>query len=1149
MGTITTLRPSGTTSGTGWTPSAGMLHGVTSDNSDATYATWSGSGSSMVLVTPLDSPPAGERRHQVRLRARGEDGTAWGGVQTPGGLLLASMSAPFTASPTTVTGSWGFGVQPDGPQVLSASVSGQSTGLRITELYIDVDSREAPTFTPQVLNGAGSVITTVADTAQPTLRVNAVDTDGLTLRLYRYWVTLDGAIVWDTGIVSGAATNRQTTALDNGAYVAHYQIWTTLGQNDPYPSDEYTLDFTVQVGLVAQPDNPTVTPVPDSPFYELEACAPFVDDLDGGQGWIQLQRVDCPVGGYLVLPGSAGAHASAPDPGPALTDLQVTFHGQRDDGWRPADDETMVSHYDTDTGPNRSWRFMLDADGGGDPALGGRPSLTWSADGSATVITAGATARLPIDAYGRAWARATLDVNDGAGGWAVTFETRDTEDGPWVQLGDVVTNSGGGTTALFDSTTAYRVGGWLSTVNFIANRFTGRAYWAEVRNGAAGQIIVSPDFTSHLDGTTSFEDAQGNTWTVHSPAAIFSPVSTSTIAMLGPLTTGECASWTDFTLPRTGVGLTCDHQPEPCCSYYRARTVGRVDGDLRISIWSDMFDPAIPLGMIVMWPSTVGSIPDGWDRVTALDSRYPKGIATGATEPGTTGGAATHTHTTPGHVHNVSHPHGVTGNTGTVTGTVNSADGAAGTMANLSTHTHTRASVNTTTLDSQSAAPGTSTGSNHPAWLETVFIESDGTPLGVPDGALAIMPDISPAGWTDFADATGRFLKGAAGGFGGGATSASGVNSHTHTIDAHTHAGTSHTHTSPNTGSTGGNRSLLDGAVSVLWQSAHEHPVTVGSATTAALASASGGASGAAGADLRPPFRNVRVKENTSGVLDLPLGLICAWRGALGAIPDNWAICDGTGGTLDLTGRYPQGATSSIGTAGGSAAGHTHTGGSHTHTTSGHSHTTTVGSAATATKLASATATVVVATGTHTHSSSDTDSATPGVGTPSAGTLASSTTEPPFEEVAFVQLTALPEPPPEPDVVCLTWDDGEHLIRTTGPGGPMWAPILGQFEWSVDRPFTATTGVEGTRFVTSAAPGGRNLSMVAAVESESALLNLHAILSRPLVLISPSDATEVWAAPVAESVKIIRIGRTRQITADFIGTGPQPGPQLADVGA
>jgi hypothetical protein len=84
--------------------------------------------------------------------------------------------------------------------------------------------------------------------------------------------------------------------------------------------------------------------------------------------------------------------------------------------------------------------------------------------------------------------------------------------------------------------------------------------------------------------------------------------------------------------------------------------------------------------------------------------------------------------------------------------------------------------------------------------------------------------------------------------------------------------------------------------------------------------------------------------------------------------------------------------------------------------------------------------------------------------------------------------------------------------------------------------------------VTSAPPGGRNLHMTAAVESEAELATLRAVLARPLVLISPSDAEEVWAAPVAESVRVVKIDRVRAVTADFIATGPEPGPQHADVG-
>lgn len=1293
MGTITTLRPVSTTSGSGWTPSAGTLHGVTSDDSDATYATWSGAGSELVLATPADAPPAGEKRHQVRLRVRGEDGDAWWAVQTSNGILTAGASAQFATSPETITGSWGFGAPVDGSTVLYAYVSGQSTGVRVTECYLDMDSRLAPTFTPQVLDGSGTPTATVADTAQPIVRADGTDLDDLNARQYRYWVTLNGAIVWDTGVVSGPAVDRQTAALDNGSYVAHLMVWSTVGADTAYASDEETLAFTVTVGQVAAPGNPSATQEPGTPFYTVEACVPYVGDLDGAVGFVEIQRVDCPVGGYLDLPGAIGSNATTPNtiPGtsigistgdfevdvsgwtttggssahstaqahtgtgsalmtvgagpppqtyirptdpnwPAVTPgrsyratswvrsatalgvagcsidwfdvgmayistdslststladvwteltvtavapagavyaaygpvvvagtgvgvyvdtvtledvtqetLEVTVTAWRDDDWRPTGDDVLISHYDTG-GDNRGWRVYLDSDGDGDESMIGRPSIGWSPDGIAEPF-ARATRRAPIDPFGVVRLKVTLDPDDGLGNNVATFYTRETDDAEWVILGDPVTQAF--TSAIYNNAAPYAVGSSF-VAGVAADRFTGRIYSAQVNASIGGTAWLSPDFTTHLDGTREFTDAQGNVWTVNGSAAIHSPSQVTTVAILGPLATDECAQFTDFTLPRSGQGATCDHPGFECCSYYRARTVGREAGDLRISNWSDVYDPGIPRGIIMMWPSTAASLPDGWDRVTALDGKYPKGVASTITQPGTTGGSATHTHVVPTHTHDTSHSHTMTGNSGTATGTASSHDGSAGTTVALSTHTHTRSALNNQAVASGATAPSTNAVANDPARLEVIFAESDGTPLGLPENSLAFSRDTSLSGWADYASGADRFVKGAAAAGDGGTTAASTLDGHNHTIGAHTHTGTSHNHTSPNTGAFASDRSLFAGAQSLLWTTSHSHPVSVGSATSGSLAS--GGADVAStNPGNNPPYRNLRIRENISGAPSLPVGLICAWRGSLGSIPQNWKLCDGTEGTADLIGRYPRGATTSIEDIGGGSGGHTHSTPTHTHTTSGHQHTTSVTSASAATANVSATVTVTVVTGTHTHSSTDSNSSTPTVGSSNSGTLDNQVPEPVHEEVAFVQLMEEPTPPPTPDTICLTWSDDEHLIRTNGPDGPMWAPIWGDFEWSVDRPFTTAVGVNGTRFVTTGAPGGRNMVMTAAVESDEELARLYAILSRPLVLISPSDGEEVWAAPVSQSVKVIKVGRIRQVTASFIGTGPEPVPQLADV--
>lgn len=88
-----------------------------------------------------------------------------------------------------------------------------------------------------------------------------------------------------------------------------------------------------------------------------------------------------------------------------------------------------------------------------------------------------------------------------------------------------------------------------------------------------------------------------------------------------------------------------------------------------------------------------------------------------------------------------------------------------------------------------------------------------------------------------------------------------------------------------------------------------------------------------------------------------PVGAILIWSGAVAAIPANWQICDGTGGTPDLRDRFivGSGSTYATGATGGAATAnleHSHTltvgsGGAHTHTqpntsTDGtHTHTAT----------------------------------------------------------------------------------------------------------------------------------------------------------------------------------------------------------------
>ena len=60
------------------------------------------------------------------------------------------------------------------------------------------------------------------------------------------------------------------------------------------------------------------------------------------------------------------------------------------------------------------------------------------------------------------------------------------------------------------------------------------------------------------------------------------------------------------------------------------------------------------------------------------------------------------------------------------------------------------------------------------------------------------------------------------------------------------------------------------------------------------------------------------LKKKTEPAVSIPPGLIAMWSGE--TIPDGWALCDGSGGTPDLRGRFVLGNDSShtIGSTGGS---------------------------------------------------------------------------------------------------------------------------------------------------------------------------------------------------------------------------------------
>lgn len=204
--------------------------------------------------------------------------------------------------------------------------------------------------------------------------------------------------------------------------------------------------------------------------------------------------------------------ASTPD-GTAVSitgdiDIRIDLDPYSPDTW--ASDNDLITKWGA--AGQRSFALIMFASG--------KVSLRWSADGTngKNVLSS-----VPVPGYltDRLAVRATLDVNNGAGSHVVTFYTAPTIDGPWTQLGTTGTATGGGTTSIFDSTTALRVGAAVAgSADAWASAMVCDVYAAELRNGIDGTVVANPDFTAQADGITSFTDAAGRTWTLFGAAVI-----------------------------------------------------------------------------------------------------------------------------------------------------------------------------------------------------------------------------------------------------------------------------------------------------------------------------------------------------------------------------------------------------------------------------------------------------------------------------------------------------------------------------------------------------------------------------------------------------------------------------------------------------
>ena len=222
-----------------------------------------------------------------------------------------------------------------------------------------------------------------------------------------------------------------------------------------------------------------------------------VDDYEFAPGLTNYYRVSAiapPAG--LFLPGVSFSFASTPDN--AALDITGDIDLRADvtlDDWTPVSNVSPITKWG---GVQNSYLLGVNPTG--------NIIIAWSADGTATLS---ATSTVPVPAANgqRRAIRATLDVNNGAGGRTITFYTAGSIDGAWVQLGSPVVV--GATTSIFAGTQQMEIG---SHSGGTADLFRGTVHAAEVRNGIDGTAVANPNFAAQPMGTTGFTDAAGRVW-------------------------------------------------------------------------------------------------------------------------------------------------------------------------------------------------------------------------------------------------------------------------------------------------------------------------------------------------------------------------------------------------------------------------------------------------------------------------------------------------------------------------------------------------------------------------------------------------------------------------------------------------------------
>lgn len=228
----------------------------------------------------------------------------------------------------------------------------------------------------------------------------------------------------------------------------------------------------------------------------------FLDDYEFTSDVENFYRIVPSFQGGMVLPGDdAASHAVSTDGGHNVTGSIRLRAEATLDSWNDGL-QVLVSNYDAST-DQRGYALLMN-----DQFL----RMNWSVDG---IVVSGFNSTVPLPAnFGdhlAVEARLIISVDS----YSLSFFYASNRNGPWIQLGDTITNMVA--TSIFETNANLLVGAWGGGTGAAV---AGMIHWAEVYDIGEDDILANPDFSDQEPGTTQFTDDSGREWSLVGDAEI-----------------------------------------------------------------------------------------------------------------------------------------------------------------------------------------------------------------------------------------------------------------------------------------------------------------------------------------------------------------------------------------------------------------------------------------------------------------------------------------------------------------------------------------------------------------------------------------------------------------------------------------------------